>query len=216
MNRNDKNGLKFLLGDDHSIVRQGIQFTIEDIKGDAEFIHAADLEEILKIIQSEKIDVAVLDAQFPDGNSLSIVSEIKKIQPEIKILIFTSFDEENYSLKYINEGADGFLSKTSEEDEIRFGIREIIENGKYLPAFTEKMLQLSDEHIALLNPLNQLTDRELEIAILYAKGFGNLEIANTLDLKQNTVSTFKKRIFEKLKVNSIIELTDLMRIHHEI
>lgn len=216
MNRNDKKGMKFLLGDDHSIVRQGIQFTIEDIKGDAEFIHAADLEEILKIIQSEKIDVAVLDAQFPDGNSLSIVSEIKKIQPEIKILIFTSFDEENYSLKYINEGADGFLSKTSEEDEIRFGIREIIENGKYLPAFTEKMLQLSDEHIALLNPLNQLTDRELEIAILYAKGFGNLEIANTLDLKQNTVSTFKKRIFEKLKVNSMIELTDLMRIHHEI
>lgn len=216
MNRNDKKDMKFLLGDDHSIVRQGIQFTIEDIKGDAEFIHAADLEEILKIIQSEKIDVAVLDAQFPDGNSLSIVSEIKKIQPEIKILIFTSFDEENYSLKYINEGADGFLSKTSEEDEIRFGIREIIENGKYLPAFTEKMLQLSDEHIALLNPLNQLTDRELEIAILYAKGFGNLEIANTLNLKQNTVSTFKKRIFEKLKVNSMIELTDLMRIHHEI
>lgn len=216
MNKDTNKTMKFLLGDDHSIVRQGIQFTIEDIFDDAEFIHAADLAEVLTFIKGEPIDIAVLDAQFPDGNSLSILAEIKNLQPNIKILVFTSFDEENYSLKYINEGADGFLSKTSEEDEIRQGIREMVENGKYLPAFTKKMLQLSDEHLSLLNPLNQLTERELEIALLYAKGLGNLEIANIIELKQNTVSTFKKRIFDKLKVSSMIELTDLMRIHHEI
>ena len=216
MNQEQNKILRFLLSDDHSIVRQGLQFTIEDIVDDAEFIHASDLGEVLTCIKSQPIDIAILDAQFPDGNSLSILEEIKSLQPNIKILVFTSFDEETYSLKYINEGADGFLSKTSEEDEIRHGIREMIENGKYLPLLTKKMLQLSDEHLSLLNPLNQLTEREIEIAVLYAKGFGNLEISNTIELKQNTVSTFKKRIFEKLKVTSIIELTDLMRIHHEI
>ena len=208
--------IKFLLGDDHNIVRQGLQFVIEDVVENAEIIHASSLEQILNQIKSNSFDIAILDAQFPDGNSLSIISEIKQIQPGIKILIFTSFEEGNYSLKFINEGADGFLNKLSEEAEIQNAIQEMIEKGSSFPPFTTKMLQLSDEHIALLNPLNQLTERELEIAVLYAKGLGNLEIANSLALRQNTVSTFKKRIFDKLKVETLVDLIDLVRTHHDI
>lgn len=208
--------IKFLLGDDHNIVRQGLQFVIGDVVENPEIIHAASLEQILNQIKSTIFDIAILDAQFPDGNSLSVIAEIKRLQPEIKILIFTSFEEENYSLKFINEGADGYLNKLSEEAEIQNAIWEMIEKGRSFPPFTQKMLQLSDEHIALLNPLNQLTERELEISVLYAKGFGNLEIANTLSLRQNTVSTFKKRIFDKLKVDTMVDLIDLVRIHHNI
>lgn len=208
--------IKFLLGDDHNIVRQGLQFVIEDVVENAEIIHSSSLEQILAQVQSNSYDIAILDAQFPDGNSLSIVAEIKQIQPEIKILIFTSFEEENYSLKFINEGADGFLNKLSEEAEIQNAIQEMIEKGKSFPPFTQKMLQLSDHQVALLNPLNQLTERELEIAVLYAKGFGNLEIANSLSVRQNTVSTFKKRIFDKLKVETLVDLIDLVRTHHDI
>lgn len=208
--------IKFLLGDDHNIVRQGLQFVIEDVVENTEIIHASSLEQILNQVKSNSFDIAILDAQFPDGNSLSIISEIKQIQPEIKILIFTSFEEENYSLKFINEGANGFLNKLSEEAEIQNAIQEMIEKGKSFPPFTQKMLQLSDHQVALLNPLNQLTERELEIAVLYAKGLGNLEIANSLSLRQNTVSTFKKRIFEKLKVETLVDLIDLVRTHHDI
>lgn len=208
--------IKFLLGDDHHIVRQGLQFIVEDVVENVEIIHASSLEQILNQIKSNLFEIAILDAQFPDGNSLSIIAEIKKLQPQIKILIFTSFEEENYSLKFINEGANGFLNKLSEESEIQNAIQEMIEKGSSFPAFTAKMLQLSDEHIALLNPLNQLTERELEIAILYANGLGNLEISNQLSLRQNTVSTFKKRIFEKLKVSTLVDLIDLIRTHQEL
>lgn len=208
--------IKFLLGDDHNIVRQGLQFVIEDVVENTEIIHASSLEQILNQVKSNSFDIAILDAQFPDGNSLSIISEIKQIQPEIKILIFTSFEEENYSLKFINEGANGFLNKLSEEAEIQNAIQEMIEKGISFPPFTQKMLHLSDHQVALLNPLNQLTERELEIAILYAKGLGNLEIANSLSLRQNTVSTFKKRIFDKLKVETLVDLIDLVRTHHDI
>ena len=208
--------IKFLLGDDHNIVRQGLQFIIGDVIDEPEIIHASSLEQILSQIKSNNFDIAILDAQFPDGNSLSIIAEIKRLQLEIKILIFTSFEEENYSLKFINEGADGFLNKLSEENEIQNAIQEMIENGKSFPPFTQKMLQLSDQQVALLNPLNQLTERELEIAILYAKGFGNLEIANSLSLRQNTISTFKKRIFDKLKVDTMVDLIDLVRIHNDV
>ena len=208
--------IKFLLGDDHHIVRQGLQFIIGDVVEDAEIVHASSLEQIINEIKSHQFDIAVLDAQFPDGNSLSIIAEIKRLQPKLKILIFTSFEEENHSLKFINEGADGFLNKLSEESEIQNAIQEMIETGQSFPPFTQKMLQLSKEHIALLNPLNQLTERELEIAILYAKGLGNLEIANDLSLRQNTVSTFKKRIFDKLKVDTLVDLVDLVRIHNDV
>ena len=208
--------IKFLLGDDHNIVRQGLQFIIGDVVEQPEIVHASSLEQILAQVQSNSFEIAILDAQFPDGNSLSIIAEIKRLQPEIKILIFTSFEEENYSLKFINEGADGFLNKLSEENEIQNAIQEMIENGKSFPPFTQKMLQLSDQQVALLNPLNQLTERELEIAILYAKGFGNLEIANSLSLRQNTISTFKKRIFDKLKVDTMVDLIDLVRIHNDV
>lgn len=208
--------IRFLLGDDHNIVRQGLQFVIEDSVEEVEITHAASLAQILKQIEISTFDIAVLDAQFPDGNSLSIVGQIKKLKPELKILIFTSFEEKKYSLKFIKEGADGFLNKLSEESEIQTAIQEMIVNGYSYPTFTEKMLQLSEEHVALLNPLNQLTERELEIALLYAKGLGNLEIANILAVRQNTVSTFKKRIFDKLKVTTLIDLIDLIRLHQHL
>src|SRR5690606_15802835 len=101
-----KKSIKFLLGDDHNIVRQGLQFVIEDLVENPEIIHASSLEQIMDQVKNNSIEIAILDAQFPDGNSLSILAEIKKIQPEIKILVFTSFEEENYALKFVSEGAD--------------------------------------------------------------------------------------------------------------
>src|SRR5690625_7083412 len=90
-----------------------------------------------------RYDVLILDVQFPDGNSLSLIPEIKKYQPELKILIFTSLEEENHSLRFIEAGANGFLAKLSEENEIKKAIRSIIETGEYHSDFTQKLLKVS-------------------------------------------------------------------------
>ncbi|MCO5249011.1 MAG: response regulator transcription factor [Chitinophagales bacterium] len=209
------NELKFLLADDHLIVRQGMQFVIEDLYEDTIFSHVSNMKQLVDILQQNMVDILILDAQFPDGVSLSIIPEIKRIQPQIKILIFTSFEEENFSLKFIEAGVNGFLSKLSEEDEIRNAIQSMVEKGHYFSPLTQKLIELSKYNPLLTNPLLQLSERELEIAKMYAKGYGNLEIANELSLKQNTVSTFKKRIFEKLNINSLIELADLVKIHSD-
>lgn len=214
MNDHSKNPNKFLLADDHLIVRQGMSFVVEDLYPEAQISHAPRLNKLIEILKNESFDMLILDAQFPDGVSLSVIPEILEIQPDIKILIFTSFEEENYSLKFIEAGVNGFLSKLSEESEIQTAIKEVWENGQYYPPFTQKLLSLSKHNPNLSNPLNQLSEREMEIAKLYFKGLGNLEIANELGLKQNTVSTYKKRIFEKLNIDSIVELSDLMRVHH--
>ncbi len=215
MNPSEKS-LTFLLADDHSIVRQGMQLMIEDLVEDFEIYTASSLLQVRKQIKLHQFDIAILDAELQDGNCISVIPEFKLLQPEVKIMVFTSFEEENYSLKFINAGADGFLSKLSEESEIQNAVSEMIENGKYFPPFTKKLMEVSDQERNLFNPLNRLSERELQIAELYAKGCGNLEIANILDLKQNTVSTFKKRIFEKLKIETLVELIELIRTHHSL
>src|SRR5699024_8392544 len=104
-----------LLGDDHNIVRQGTQMLLEELVPNANIYHANRLEQVLSSIEAHAIDFAILDAVFPDGNCISILQEIRVKQPDIKILIFSSLDEEKFALKFIQAGANGFLSKLSEE-----------------------------------------------------------------------------------------------------
>jgi DNA-binding NarL/FixJ family response regulator len=169
----------------------------------------------LETVKANEIDFAIIDAHFPDGNSLSILPKIKEINPNIKIMIFTGIDEATQSLKFINAGANGFLSKLSEEEEIKQAILRMLRYGQYISPVTQELLMSSMNNPQLINPLKSLTEREIEIAELYAKGLGNLEIASRLDLKQNTISTVKKRIFEKLNIENIVELAELIKNNHD-
>ena len=210
MSLSDEKSLTFLLADDHSLIRQGLLFVIEDISADSNIFQASTLQQALEVVKTKEIDIAIIDAHFPDGNSLSILPEIRNLKPEIKILIFTGIDETTQALKYINAGANGFLSKMSEEDEIENALKNMMQFGEYLSPVTQRLLLSSLRNPKMANPISKLTERELQIAQLYTEGFGNLEIANQLDVKQNTISTVKKRIFEKLEIDNIVELIQLM------
>jgi len=205
--------MKFLLADDHHIVRQGMQLLIEELEEEIQFFHASNLHQILNFVNNQEIDYAILDAQFPDGNCLSIIKEIKITQPNIKILIFSSFEEEIHAVRYINEGADGFLNKLSDEDEIQNAIKNLIHEGKYYSKLVSSLSKLSSINAHLLNPFSSLSEREYQIAKLLTKGYGNLEISNQLSIKQNTVSTYKKRIFEKLNIVNVLELSKLIDMY---
>lgn len=214
MSQPENKPLQFLLADDHGLIRQGIIFLLEEIDIDFTVFQASNLQQTLENFNNHPIDIAIIDANFPDGNSLSILPEIKKISPETKILIFTGIDEETHSLKYINAGVNGFLSKMNEESEIKHAILTMIRDGKYISAVTQNLLLNSLQNSTFINPFNALTERELQIAELYAEGYGNLEIANKLDIKQNTVSTLKKRMFNKLNIENIVELIDLIKNYY--
>lgn len=205
--------ITFLLADDHSLMRQGIVFILEDIELDFEVVHASTLQKALEAVKSNPIDIAIIDAHFPDGNSLSILPEIKTINPDIKIMIFSGIDENVHVLKYINAGANGFLSKLSEEDDVKTAIQRMLQFGEYISPVTQALLINSVRNPKLVNPLLSLTEKEMTIAKMYAEGLGNLEIANKLEVKQNTVSTVKKRIFEKLKIDNIVDLIDILKEH---
>lgn len=203
----------FLIADDHSIVRQGISLLIKELFFSAKIFHAGSFKEILQIIRENKIDIIILDINFPDGNSLNIISEIKTIQLEAKILIFSAYDEDIYALRYLNAGASGYLNKGSSENEMKNALKSMIVSGKYItPNIKEKIL---DSYISKkpINPLEQLSNREVEVARLLIKGFGNMEIAEMLTIKKSTVSTFKNRIFEKLEIDNLADLIDTFQLY---
>ena len=211
MNLLDKETITVLLADDHSLIRQGIMFILEEIEVDAKVTQASNLQQITEQISANKIDIAVIDAHFPDGNSITILPEIKTLAPEIRILIFTGIDEAANALKFLKAGANGFISKMSEEEEIKNAILTIMKDGEYLSPQTQSLLMNSMRNSKAINPLFRLTERELQIAKMYASGNSNLEIANQLDVKQNTVSTIKRRIFEKLEIENIVELIQILQ-----
>jgi len=208
--------ITFLLADDHSIVRHGMALTINEIFPNAIIHHTSSLQKVIEEVKSKEIEIAIIDAHFPDGNSIHILPEIKSAKPDIKILIFSGLEENLHALKFINAGANGYLSKLSEEDDVQKALISIVNKGEYISAISQNLLVQFANNPNSVNPLHNLTKRELQIAEMYADGYGNLEIANNLDIKQNTVSTIKKNIFDKLKIENLVELIDLIKTHHKI
>lgn len=207
--------ISFLLADDHMIVRQGVELIIRDLYSDILVFNASSISQIKNIFEKNHIDFAILDAQYPDGNCSEILESLKKTNPNLKILIFSSYEEEIYATRFFDIGADGFISKLSDEVEIKNAIISLYENGEYKSPFIKKLLTLQKHNSSLLNPLANLSEREMQIAKLLADGCGNLEIANELSLKQNTISTYKKRVFEKLNIDSIVELNNLIKRYND-
>lgn len=205
---------KFLVADDHSIVRQGVSFVLKELYQGATIIQADNFSEILKLVNLEKIDLLVLDVNFPEGSSLNVLPSIKLIQPDIKILIFSAYDEDIYAMRYINAGANGYLNKLCTEDEMKLAITSVMNFGKYTSQNIKDKIVDTYMLKSPTNPLAQLSNREIEIAKLIVDGYGNIEICSALDLKKTTVSTYKNRIFEKLGVNNLSELYQIFNLYN--
>ncbi|CDS92686.1 MULTISPECIES: response regulator transcription factor [Sphingobacterium] len=208
---------KILIADDHSIVRLGASVIIKESMPECVITQAQDYNEVLKLLQEEVFDLLLLDINMPGGNNIRVVKEILEIQESIKILIFSSYDESLYALRYIEAGAAGFVNKSTAMAELSNAILTIRERGKYMSdevkdLYVKKLTQ-SKSKLNTMNPLSRLSNREVDVAKYLIQGHGIIEVSTTLDLSPSTVSTYKSRIFEKLNVSNIPELIEIFRIH---
>ena len=205
--------IKILIADDHLVVREGATMVLKRIFKEATIFQAATISESRNLIEKEEIDLLILDAHFPKENSLKFIGQVKKIQPECKVLMFSVLDEEIYAMRFINAGADGYLNKLCSESETQEAVRTVLGTGKYISPIVKEKIIHTVLYKQQVNPFDILSNRELEIAKLLVEGNGNLEISNFLNLRKSTVSTYKNRIFEKLKVNNIVTLVSLFQMH---
>lgn len=206
----------FITADDHSVVTKSLSFIIKDLYSNAIIHQISSLSDVVEKLQTTLTNLLMLDITFPDGNSLAVIPTIKKIQPDLKILVFSGHDEDIYAMRYLQAGVNGYLHKLSSEEEIKIAITEVMTFGKYLSRNIQEKISNNYMFKKPPNPLEQLSNRELEIARLMVKGYGNIEVCTALDLQKSTVSTYKNRIFEKLEVEHISDLIHLFNLYNEV
>ncbi len=204
------------IADDHSAVRLGMKYIVQEWMPESIVHFAEDMPALLRLLSSEAMNMIVLDINIPGGNNFHMIKMIRDIQVNVKVLILSAYEEMLYALRYIDSGADGYLQKDSDEDNIKEALSTIYAGKKYLSSeLKEHLLQSRLNHGGPLsrNPAANLTNRELEVSQLLIAGKGVGEIAKTLFIHTSTVGTYKNKIFEKLRVRNIKELIDAFHIH---
>jgi two-component system, NarL family, invasion response regulator UvrY len=199
--------LRILLADDHAVVRRGVKQIIAEAFAQATFGEAQNVQELLKLIGSERWDIVVLDLNMPDGSGLEALKQIKQAHPQLPVLILTMFPEDQYAMRTIRAGAAGYLNKESAPEELVLAIRKILRGGKYIsPAVADELvLYALDEDDQPLH--KHLSDREYQVLCLIASGKEVKEISSELALSAKTVSTYRARILEKMNMRTNAELT---------
>lgn len=200
---------KFLLVDDHAIVRSGMKFWLSAEYNPSEIDEAENGKEAFQKIQDTDYDLLLLDIHMPETNSFELLKSILNTKPDSKVLIFSMNSESMYAKRFIKAGAMGFVSKDWPIEELKKAVDLILNNKKYFSnAFIESAL---DEKISKENnnPFSNLSDREFEITNLLLEGKGVGEISILLNIKNSTTGTYKARIFEKLNVQNVLQLNEL-------
>lgn len=200
---------RILIADDHYVVRAGTALVLESAFPELTIDFAENYEQVQKHLTTQPYNLILLDIDMPGTQYKKMIPELKRIQEDLKILVFSGHDKD-VAIQYIREGAEGYLSKQSSEKEIRGAVKSVLEKGYYYPSELIGLIIQNKQS----NPEEKLSAREHEIFNLLASGIGNLEIANKLDIQMSTVSTYKKRIFKKLNISNIAELIKVHETMH--
>ena len=200
---------KFLLIDDHVVVRSGIKTLLSGLYPDAEVDEAKDGETAMAHLKQSNYDLVMLDIRMPNTDTFSLMEFFKQEYPSLKVLVFSMSPENIYALRFIKAGARGFLSKDAPLEEIKKAIDLVLNEKKYISE--ELLFSLAEGQVPGVesNPFNALSSREFEIVALLLHGKTISGIAADLHLGISTVGTHKSRIFGKLKVSNLLEMKEL-------
>lgn len=192
--------------DDHQIVRTGFRELLsEDPMINISF-EAADGDQALEKLRSSKCDVLLLDISLPGKSGVDVLRAVGQRHPETKVLILSGFPEESYALAMIKNGANGYLCKDCDQDDLLRAIHMVSTGRRYVSARTAELLadEMSGERSGVLH--ETLSDRELQVFLRLARGESVSAIAGQLHLSVKTISTYRSRVTEKLHVASNAEL----------
>lgn len=194
-----------LVVDDHEIVRDGIKMITEGFNGQYHFLEASTCGEVKQLLKKEPIHYIILDLFLPDGNAFTLIDAIVYHYPETAILIYTMNSEKIYGKRLIRKGVRGFVSKRAGISDLEDAIHSFINGKTHLSAQLEKDMSDPDTEE---NPIDLLSDRELEVVEYLVMGMTTKEISYKLNVNSTTVSTFRRRAMEKLGAENNADLKD--------
>lgn len=199
--------IRIAIVDDHAVVRAGLrQFLAEQM--DFEITgEAATGREALDIVRRGEAEVIILDISMPDQNGVDLLAAIKAREPDLPVLILSGFPEAHYATTLLRQGAAGYLNKECDPEEIVRAIRIVARGRKYITPAVGELLANGLNGNADSMPHEQLSEREFQVFLRLAKGETVGNIADSMALSVKTVSTYRSRVMEKLKLASNSDLT---------
>ena len=199
--------IRVLVADDHAIVREGVKNILNSAPDIQVVCDVDDGHAVLKALETQDVDVVLLDISMPGLPGLDTLKRIKERTPGLPVLMLSVHPEELYAVRSLKAGASGYLTKASVPEELIDAVREARKGGKYI---TKALAWLLAESVSQASgqPLHEtLSDREYQVLRLIAKGNTVSAIAQQLALSVKTVSTYRARILDKMKMKTNAELT---------
>jgi len=201
--------IRILLADDHAFVRQGTRELLEQQEDLEVVAEAENGRQAVQLALKERPDVVVMDFAMPELNGIEATRQIKAVAPSIAILVLTAYDSEQYVFAFLEAGAAGYLLKDVSVEELVKAIRAVYGGESMLhPAIARKVISHfshTEERQGTADLLEQLTEREIEVLRLAAKGMSNRDISRHLSISVRTVQTHLSNVFNKLGVGSRTE-----------
>jgi DNA-binding NarL/FixJ family response regulator len=199
--------IRVLIADDHAVVRRGLRQILSETPDILVGGEAGTANDVLHQVRDNRWDVLVLDVNMPGAHGIELLAEVRRIRPELPILVLTMYSEEQLALRVLKAGAAGFLNKESAPDKLVDAVRKVGTGGRWVsPELAETLASLVAGGSSGL-PHERLTDREFEVLRLLASGKTVSQVAKELSLSVKTVSTHRTRILVKMSMKTNAELT---------
>jgi two-component system invasion response regulator UvrY len=205
--------IKILLVDDHELVRTGISRILKDVKDFEVIASVGSGEDAVDFCRKNQPDVVMMDVSMPGIGGLEATRKIMRYCDSTKVLCLSMHKENPIPTKIMQAGAYGFLTKDAEPEEMVSAIYKVYSGQKYVAPDIAQMIALGQLDSNSENPFESLSDRELEITLMLTRGVRVPDIAQSLSISPKTVNTYRYRMFEKLNIQSDVELTHLALRH---
>ena len=199
--------IRIILCDDHAVVRRGIRDTLSEAADMQVVAQAGSYSEVREALRSYPCDVLVLDLNLPGRGGLEVLASLKESDSTVKALIVSMYPEDQYAIRCLRAGAQGYLNKAGDPAEMITAVRTIMQGRKYVTPAVAQMLVDNLSSPALETPHASLSERELQTLLKIASGKRLADIAEELMLSPKTVSVYRSRVLEKLKLANNAELT---------
>jgi two-component system invasion response regulator UvrY len=198
--------IRIFIADDHPIVRQGLRRIVEADPGLAISGEAGDAAELLDALEHTATDLLLLDVAMPGGLFLDTLRAVRERHATVRVLVLSIHPEDQWAVRALRAGASGYLTKDHSPDQLLEAIRRVYRGGKYVSPSLAQQLAAQLDRSAECALHEQLSDREFEVLVRLGNGHTVSEIAEELGLSAKTVSTYRTRILEKMKLATNADL----------
>jgi DNA-binding NarL/FixJ family response regulator len=199
--------IRVLIADDHAILRQGLKQIMAETSDMVVMGEAGDGASTVRMVRESLFDVILLDINLPDRNGIDVLQQIKREKPKLQVLMLSMHPEELYAVRSIKAGAAGYLSKQSAPAELVNAVRQVASGRRYVSSKLAEEIANQIGHNADVPAHEQLSHREFQTLCLIGKGRSPTDIALDLSISVKTVSVYRARLLEKMKMRNNAELT---------